>query len=113
MPKLALISITHIDAIKAQPVYCARFVASVLNLKGNAHMQYTRLFALSTQPVTLPDTGYIRLPLVLAYAGLSKSTWYDGMKAGIYPKQSKIGRRAVGWDVEDIRRWKAANKKAL
>ena len=76
-------------------------------------MNHARLFSEPAQPVTLPASGYIRLPLVLAYTGLSKSTWYAGVKDGIYPRQHKIGRRAVGWDVDDIRSWQQANKAAL
>jgi prophage regulatory protein len=75
-------------------------------------MLHNRLFSAPKPPVVLPESGYIRLPLVLAYTGLSKSTWYAGVKDGIYPRQHKIGRRAVGWDVDDIRIWKQANKAA-
>lgn len=78
-------------------------------------MTITRLFSVQepvTPSVELPKSGYVRFPAVKAYTGLSKTTWYDGMKAGIYPKQIKVGRRAVGWDVEDLRRWKESCKVA-
>jgi len=77
-----------------------------------SHLQHTRLFKPPVHTTPLPQSGYVRLPIALAYTGLSKSTWYEGIKAGRYPKQAKIGLRAVGWDVEDLRRWKESNKKA-
>jgi len=34
---------------------------------------------------------------------VSKSTWWAGIKAGIYPKQVRLSKRTIGWRVEDIR----------
>jgi len=50
----------------------------------------------------LPTTGYLRLKVVLQLIPVSKSTWYDGIKADIYPKGRPLGGRSVGWRVEDI-----------
>lgn len=46
--------------------------------------------------------GYLRLREVLGVLGISKSTWYRGIAAGIYPRQYKIAQRAVGWSVAEI-----------
>jgi prophage regulatory protein len=62
----------------------------------------------------LPETGYIRLPQIIgdqkadppipAVIPISKSTWWKGIKTGIYPKPSKkFGPRIAAWDVKDIR----------
>jgi prophage regulatory protein len=51
----------------------------------------------------LPETGYLRLPQVLHFIPISKTTWWDGIKAGRYPKGVKLGARATAWRVEDIR----------
>lgn len=65
----------------------------------------------------LPDTGFLRLPQIIgrpankergipAIPGLipvARSTWWDGIKAGRYPKPVKIGARCTAWRVEDIR----------
>jgi predicted DNA-binding transcriptional regulator AlpA len=52
--------------------------------------------------VTIPQTGFLRLAQVLAIIPLSKSTWFEGCRAGRYPKPVKIGPRASAWKVEDI-----------
>jgi prophage regulatory protein len=52
---------------------------------------------------TLPETGFLRLPEVLRYFPVSKSTWWAGIKSGRYPKGIKLGERATAWRVEDIR----------
>ena len=55
---------------------------------------------------TLPETGFLRLPSVIAPAGpipVSKSTWWAGVKSGRYPKPVKLGPRITAWRVEDIR----------
>jgi predicted DNA-binding transcriptional regulator AlpA len=52
--------------------------------------------------VTIPQTGFLRLAQVLAIIPLSKSTWFEGCRAGRYPKPVKIGPRASAWRAEDI-----------
>ena len=62
----------------------------------------------------LPETGYLRLtqiignpkanPPIPAVIPVSKSTWWEGVKTGRYPKPIKsLGRRITAWRVEDIR----------
>jgi len=52
---------------------------------------------------TLPETGFIRLPAVLAVFSISKSSWYEGIKKGLYPASFKLSERTAAWRVEDIR----------
>ncbi len=52
--------------------------------------------------VTIPATGFLRLAQVLTIIPVSKSTWFEGVRAGRYPKPVKIGPRASGWKAEDI-----------
>lgn len=68
---------------------------------------------MSNQPA-LPETGFVRLPSVIAPLGpipVSKSTWWAGIKTGRFPKPVKLGPRITAWRVEDIRaliaRWSA------
>lgn len=59
----------------------------------------------------LPETGFVRLPQILgdprkgipAIIPVSKTTWYDGIKAGLYPEPVKLSERSSAWRVEDIR----------
>ena len=51
----------------------------------------------------LPEVGFIRLPTVLALIPVSKSTWWEGIKNGRFPKPIKLGPRTTAWRVEDIR----------
>ena len=51
---------------------------------------------------TLPETGYVRLPIILKIYPVSKSTWWAGIKIGRYPKPVKLGQRITAWRVEDI-----------
>lgn len=50
----------------------------------------------------LPETGFVRLPTVLAVYPVSRTAWYAGMKAGLYPKPVKLGS-CTAWRAEDIR----------
>ncbi len=52
---------------------------------------------------TQPAMGFLRLPEVLALVPVSKSTWWSGIRAGLYPEPVKIGERCTAWRVEDIR----------
>ena len=62
----------------------------------------------------LPETGFLRLnqiignpkaePPIPAVIPVSKSTWWEGVKSGRYPKPVKsLGLRITAWRVEDIR----------
>jgi len=55
------------------------------------------------QAKPLPESGFVRLPQVLAVIPISKSSWWDGVKAGKYPKPVKLSARVTCWRVEDIR----------
>ena len=55
----------------------------------------------------LPKTGFMRIRAILAPAGpipVSRSTWWQGVKDGRFPKPVKLGKRVSAWRVEDIRR---------
>lgn len=44
----------------------------------------------------------LRLPAVQAIIPVSRSTWYAGIKEGIYPAPIKISARASAWRLADI-----------
>lgn len=49
-----------------------------------------------------PLGGFLRLPQVLALIPVSRSSWWEGVRRGIYPKQISLGPRSVGWSRESI-----------
>lgn len=51
----------------------------------------------------LPETGFVRLPQILRVFPVSKSTWWAGVKEGLYPKPVKLGPKITAWRVEDVR----------
>jgi len=51
----------------------------------------------------LPETGFVRLPIILKIYPVSKSTWWAGVKAKTYPQPVKLGQKVTAWRVEDIR----------
>lgn len=55
------------------------------------------------QTDNIPATGFLRINQVLEKFPVGKSTWWAGVKSGIYPKSVKLGARATAWRVEDIR----------
>lgn len=52
---------------------------------------------------TLPDSAFLRLWAILALLQISRSTFYWWISQGRAPKPVRIGMRAVGWRVGDIR----------
>lgn len=61
----------------------------------------------------LPETGFLRLkqivgdpkanPPILGIIPVSKSTWWNGVASGRYPKGVKISPRCTAWRAADIR----------
>lgn len=51
----------------------------------------------------LPETGFVRLPLILHHFPVARSTWWAGVKAKKYPQPVKLGPNTTAWRAEDIR----------
>lgn len=51
----------------------------------------------------LPETGFVRLPNILKIIPVGKTTWWEGVKSGRFPKPVKLGSRVTAWRAEDIR----------
>lgn len=52
-----------------------------------------------------PKTGFVRIKQIIAPWGpipVSKSTWWQGVKDGRFPKSIKLGG-VTAWRAEDIR----------
>jgi prophage regulatory protein len=46
--------------------------------------------------------GYLRLPQILKLFPVSKSTWWQGVKDGKFPKPVKLTERTTAWRAQDI-----------
>lgn len=59
----------------------------------------------------LPETGFLRLKQIIgdpdkgvpALIPVGRTTWWEGVRNGHYPKPKKLGPRTTAWRVEDIR----------
>lgn len=58
-------------------------------------------FAYAAHP--LPETGFVRLPSILAVLPISRTAFLDGVKAGKYPRPIKIGPPTTVWKADDIK----------
>lgn len=52
-------------------------------------------------------TRVLRLPSVVAFVGLSRSSIYVMMKENEFPRPIQLGKRAVAWRETDIQNWLA------
>lgn len=59
----------------------------------------------------LPETGYLRLKQIIGDPAngiqpiipVGKTSWWEGVRSGRYPKPVKLGPRTTVWRAEDIR----------
>lgn len=61
----------------------------------------------------IPENGFLRLKQILgdpkadppipAIIPLAKSTWWEGVASGRYPRPVRLSARAVAWRAADIR----------
>jgi len=54
------------------------------------------------------DDKFLRIKAVIEKTGRPKASIYRMIKDGTFPRQERIGRRAVGWRLSAIARWMAA-----
>lgn len=62
---------------------------------------------------SLPEIGYLRVshivgnpkanPPILPIIPVAKSTWWAGVKSGVFPQPLKMSPQVTVWRVEDIR----------
>ncbi len=64
------------------------------NPRHSGITQYTSL---------LPETGFVRLPAILAVFPVGRSSWWAGVASGKYPASVHLSQRTTAWRVEDIR----------
>ena len=63
---------------------------------------------LQKQKITMNKTSLtsfsplLRLPDVLRRYPVSRTTWYDGIKLGMYPAPVRLGKRTVAWRESEI-----------
>jgi len=58
--------------------------------------------AKTDQDLTLPREGFAKLPQILHVLKISRTQFYDNIKAGLYPAPIKRGRSSL-WPVTQIR----------
>jgi predicted DNA-binding transcriptional regulator AlpA len=64
----------------------------------------------ATDPAGLldfPNTGFVRLRSIIAPNGpvpVGRTTWWEGVKSGRFPKPLKLGPRITVWRAQDIHR---------
>lgn len=46
--------------------------------------------------------GFLRLEQVLQLIPVSKATWWNGCRSGLFPKPYKLAPRVTAWKVSDI-----------
>jgi predicted DNA-binding transcriptional regulator AlpA len=63
-----------------------------------------------TSNAGLDDLAAMRLSRVLEVYPVSKSTWWEGVRSGRFPKPLRLGARARAWRTSDIRALLAALK---
>lgn len=51
----------------------------------------------------IPEFGFLRLNDVLKIIPVSKTTWYNGVRSGRFPKSMRLSENIVVWRVEDIK----------
>ena len=59
------------------------------------------------KPHVFPTSGFVRLSAILGPKGpipVGRTTWWEGVKSGRFPKPTKLGPRITVWRAEDIRR---------
>lgn len=56
------------------------------------------------QPIQ-PEPAFLRRKQVETRTGLSRSTIYQYIKDGVFPKPVPLGLRAVGWLESDVSKW--------
>lgn len=58
-----------------------------------------------TELVPTASDRAIRMPEVIQLTGMSRTSIYDSIKSGTFPKGFLIGKRARGWMLSTVMNW--------
>lgn len=61
----------------------------------------------ATQTPPLSSPAFLRVRSVMSWTGLPRSTLYALIKKDSFPRPVKLGKRIVGWRLEDLELWRA------
>jgi prophage regulatory protein len=50
----------------------------------------------------IPEIGLLRVKQILQLIPISRSSWWAGVKKGIYPQPFKLSSRTTVWRTQDI-----------
>lgn len=59
------------------------------------------------------SNSILRLPTVKQRCGLSRTSIYNAIQRGEFPRQVELGMRSVGWLESDINEWVASRSKKI
>ena len=60
----------------------------------------------ATETATMSSTTHLlRLPQIIAATGMQRSTVYDAIREGRFPKPVPLGGRMVAWSSDEIAEW--------
>lgn len=68
--------------------------------------------SVTNTPSFRPADRVLRRAEVSAIVGAAKSTIYEWMAKGEFPKPRKLGARAVGWLASDVDAWISSRRAA-
>ena len=57
--------------------------------------------------VSMPTSqlnGFMRLEQVLQLIPVSKATWWNGCRSGLFPQPYKLAPRVTAWKISDIQK---------
>ncbi len=57
------------------------------------------------EPLSIPETGFLRQSQVLRFVPFSGTTLWRRCKAGAFPRPVKISAGISAWRAEDVRAW--------
>jgi prophage regulatory protein len=61
--------------------------------------------SIGPNPGALIDDEFWSIRAIVARTGLSRSTIYDYIARGLFPRQRRLGPRRVGWLASEVRAW--------
>lgn len=67
----------------------------------------------TAQPTPPKPERMLRYPAVEILSGLKKTTIYDGIKKGTFPRPVKLSARCVAWRESDIAHWQSQRAPAM
>ena len=93
----------------------SELLARIRAIQKELEIMLDMVIALDDSPQTVQvhesdSDGWLTVRQVCEYLNISQTTFYEGIRSGVFPKGFSFGPKTIRWRISDIRTWQVSKQ---